>query len=152
MRDGEVWLPLNAAKEGMLLDLDCFGFEDVDPHKIHGGSSNMAAARHLIKCKEEHEKFLSICMENVKAAKTTSKHEAVACECFVRISRGDSLKSLHFSCGSEIFRSVMVAMAFANQAEFGDHLAKHGLESVGSETNRNGCFINLKEKKDTSIN
>jgi hypothetical protein len=172
MRDGEVWLPLNAPKEGILLDLDYFGFEEVDTTKIHGGSSNLAAARHLVKCKKEHEQVLSTCMEsvkaaetalkaaeatrreNVKAAKTTSTCEEVAYECFVRSSRGESLAmSLIHSSEPVLCESAKIAVA--NQAEFQDHLAKYGLALVHYDFvhYRNGIFgqhiLTLKEREDT---
>jgi hypothetical protein len=161
MRDGEVWLPLNAPKEGILLDLDYFGFENVDPRKIHGGSSNLAAAWQLSKCKEEHEMVLSTCTKNVKAAettlkaakractentraaKTTSECEEVAYDCFLRLSRGHSLENLVFPYQSNLH---------SNREEFEDHLAKCGLaladvRFVGHS--KNGHIFTLKEKEDT---
>jgi hypothetical protein len=99
MRADKVWLPLNIPKEALLDDLDFYGFENVDPRKIHGGSSNLAAAQHLHKCKEEHEEVLSTCKRKVKAAETnidaaerTIKCEEVAYECFVRFSQGKSFR------------------------------------------------------------
>jgi hypothetical protein len=103
MRADKMWLPLNIPKEAFLDDLDFYGFEDVDPRKIHGGCSNLAAARHLIKCKKEHGKVLSTCtenvntcMKNVKTAETTRKCEELAYDCFLRFSRGDSLTMMDF--------------------------------------------------------
>ena len=155
MRADKVWLPLNIPKEAFLDDLDFYGFEDVDPHKIHGGSSNLAAAQHLIKCKEEHKRVLSICTENVEAAKTTSDCEEVAFECFVRFSRGGSLEGIpvHRLQGHMLHDSTSVALAVANQEEFQDHLAKYGLALVGGE-NVNKCTVSavwilkLKVKED----
>jgi hypothetical protein len=161
MRDGQVCLPHNVPKEGILLELDYFGFEEVDTTKIHGGSSNWAAARHLIKCKEEHEKVLSTCTEDIKAAKTTytenvkaiettSKCEEVAYECFLRFSQGKSLvMSFFHSNDSVCFRSAMDALD--NPAKFQDHLAKYGLALVeGMNTKGSSvCTLKLKETEDT---
>jgi hypothetical protein len=169
MRDGEVWLPLNAPKQGVLLDLDYFGFEEeVYTTKIHGGTSNLAAGRHLAKCKEEHDKVVSTCMENVKtaernvttaemickenikSAETTRKCEEVAYDCFLRFSRGNSLTMMGFSGTSEIYSSGKVAIA--NLAEFQDYLAKYGLALVSAEfvdSYSNRYDITLKEKEDT---
>jgi hypothetical protein len=168
----KVWLPLNIPKEAILDDLDFYGFEDVDPSKIHGGSSNLAAARHLSKCKEEHEKFLATCKrnaeaaqktcsenvnaaektcrENVKATKTTSECEEFAYACFVRFSRGDSLQMFFSTCPNyaELFNRASVALA--NKAEFDDHLAKYGLAFVKRENiYPNGFTLELIEKEDT---
>lgn len=49
MRDGDVWLPVNVPKEGILIDLDYFGFEKFDTTKNNGGTSNVAAGHHLLK-------------------------------------------------------------------------------------------------------
>jgi hypothetical protein len=157
MRDGEVWLPLNAPKEGVLLDLDYFGFkEEVYTTKIHGGSSNLAAARHLSKCKKEHEKVLSTCMQNVntclknvKNAEAASKCEEVAYACFLRFSRGDSLTLMSFSGASEFHSSAKVAVA--NHTDFQDHLAQYGLALVGDYVDNWNKYhsVTLKEKEDT---
>ena len=165
MRDGEVYLPHNVPKEGILLNLDFFGFEDVATAKIHGGSSNRAAARHLIKCKEEHERVLltctesvhaakMMCIENVNAAETTSKCKAVAYECFLRFSQGKSLAMLfsYHERSSEFYSSV--SFADAHPAEFQDHLAKYGLALAegGHQGKRNGFdttyVFTLKETED----
>jgi hypothetical protein len=152
MRDDEVWLPLNVPIEGFLLDLDYFGFEEVDTSEIHGGSSNLAAARHLRKCIKQHEKVLSTCMENVKAAETTSHCEEVAYECFVRFSRGESL-AMSFSYKSSNYLYHSVETAVANLAELQGRLAKFGLALVKSETTVNNqvctLTLTLKEKEDT---
>jgi hypothetical protein len=122
---------------------------------------NQAAARHLIKCKEEHEKVLSTCTEDIKAAKTTftenvkaidttSKCEGVAYECFLRFSQGKSLEMSFFhSNGSVCFRSAMDALD--NPAKFQDHLAKYGLALVdGLIANGSSvCTLKLKETEDT---
>jgi hypothetical protein len=153
MRRNEVWIPLSVPKEALLQDLDYYGFENVDPAKIYGGSSNLAAARHLIKCKKEHEKVLSTCMENVKTcmanvktAEAASKCEEVAYECFVRFSQGKPL-TMDFVQNTEHINSAGVAVG--NQAEFQDHLAKYGLVFMSSQSGRNGYYITLKEKEDT---
>jgi hypothetical protein len=128
MRGDKVWLPLNIPKEAFLDDLDFYGFEDVDPRKIHGGSSHMAAVRHLFNCKEEHEEFLSACKRNVEAAERTRECEEVAYACFARYSRG---KSLSFtSTDATLFSSV----------EFHDHLAKYGLVLVKVEVESRWAF------------
>jgi hypothetical protein len=156
MRADKVWLPLNIPKEAFLDDLDFYGFEDVDPRKIHGGSSNLAAAQHLLKCKEEHEEFLSTCKTNVKAAEmnvkaaamndkaaamnveaaeTTIKCAELAYECFVRFSLGKSV----------LFKSTY------KKAEFQDHLAKYGLAFGKGEMDENFRYstLALKAKEDT---
>jgi hypothetical protein len=149
MRADKVWLPLNIPKEAFLDDLDFYGFEDVDPRKIHGGSSNLAAAQHLLKCKEEHEEFLSTCKTNVKAAEmnvkaaamnveaaeTTIKCAELAYECFVRFSQGKSV----------LFKSTY------KKAEFQDHLAKYGLAFGKGEMDENFRYstLALKAKEDT---
>jgi hypothetical protein len=143
MRRKEVWIPLSVPKEALLQDLDYYGFENVDPGKIYGGSSNLAAALHLIKCKKEHEKVLSTCVENVEAAeatcrenvkatKTTSKCEEVAYECFVRFSQGKSLK-MGFRSNKEPKLYSSAEVAVTNPAELQDQLAKYGLAFVESE-------------------
>jgi hypothetical protein len=148
MRDGQVWLPLNIPKEPFLHDLAFYGFEDVDPRKIFGGSSNQAAARHLIKCKEEHDTLVSTCMKNVEAAETTRKCEDVAYECFLRFSRGDSLAMSYYTSNEpELYSSACVAVN--NQAEFEDHLAKYGLAFVTSQYFSHVYILRLKEKEDT---
>jgi hypothetical protein len=132
IRRNEVWIPLSVPKEALLRDLDYYGFEDVDPSKIHAGSSYMEAAQSLLKCKEEHDNFLLTCKENVKAAETTSKCEQLAYACFVRFSRGDSLE-IYFSSKREpeLCSSIAkVAVAVGNQAVFQDRLAKYGLALV----------------------
>jgi hypothetical protein len=169
MRDGQVWLPLNVPLEALLHDLAFYGFEDVDPTKIYGGSSNQAAALHLIKCREEHAKVLSTYSENVKAAETnveaaemnvraaetTIKCEEFAYECFVRFSRGDSLAMLFsHKRERELYYSARIAVAVGNQAEFQDHLAKYGLALVKGliQTggyNDNEVSLELEVKKDT---
>jgi hypothetical protein len=156
MRRNEVWIPLSVPKEALLQDLDYYGFEDVDPSKICGGSSTLAAARHLIKCKKEHEKVLSTCMENVKAAETNVKAaetkvkcEEVAYECFVRLMLKKSQTfSLTFEHNSELYSSARDAVA--NTAVFQDHLANYGLALVKGETSRwsNACCLTLKERKE----
>jgi hypothetical protein len=135
MRADKVWLPLNIPKEAFLDDLDFYGFEDVDPRKIHGGSSNLAAARHLIKCKEEHDQFM--------ASNMTGHCEEAAYECFVRFSQGKSLALRHMS---DIYMSMTVAIA--NQAEFQDHLAKYGLTYAEVELAMQN-HATLKVKEDT---
>jgi hypothetical protein len=147
MRADKVWLPLNIPKEALLDDLDFYGFEDVDPCKIHGGSSYVEAARSLRKCKEEHEKA-------VKVAETTSKCEEVAYECFVRFSRGESLM-MRFAHNDVLFNTATDALA--NPADFQDRLAKYGLACVksgcydgnyGRYDGNYGLSLTLKEKED----
>jgi hypothetical protein len=146
MRADKVWLPLNIPKEAFLDDLDFYGFEDVDPHKIHGGSSHMAAARHLHKCKEEHDNFLLTCKENVNATETTSKCEEVAYECFTSFIQGNLL-AMVYTTDYVLYSSVEVAVA--NQAVFQDHLAKYGLALVtGGYNGNNGYALTWKEKED----
>jgi hypothetical protein len=154
MRADKVWLPINIPKEAFLDDLDFYGFEDVDQRKIHGGSSNLAAALHLSKRKREHEEVLSTCTKNVKATETTSKCEDVAYECFLRLSQGKSFK-MFFSNQeeSELLKSSLW-VAVHNQAEFDDHLAKYGLALVNSQYFSKGGYNNghqliLKAKEDT---
>jgi ubiquitin len=148
MRDGQVWLPLNVPLEALLHDLAFYGFEDVDPTKIYGGSSNQAAARHLLKCKEEHAKVLLTYRENAQAAETTTKCEEVAYACFLRLSQDKSLEvSFPSNTELELYNSACVAVD--NQAEFQDHLAKYGLAFVKTGCNGNGYTLTLKEKKDT---
>jgi hypothetical protein len=160
MRADEAWLPLNIPKEAILDDLDCHGFEDVDPRKIHGGSSNQAAARHLIKCKEEHETVLSTCTadakaaektcrEKVKATETARKCEEVAYHCFLRFSQGKSLHMCFSSYGDESELYDRACAAVVNKAEFQDHLAKHGLAFVFGEDSAHRCTLTLEEKEDT---
>jgi hypothetical protein len=160
MRADKVWLPLNIPKEAFLDDLDFYGFEDVDPRKIHGGSSYMEAARSLLKCKEEHDNVLRTCKENVQVAKTTckenviaaettSKCEDVAYECFLRLSKGQSPEML-FSIQSTPELSISAGVAIFNQAEFQDHLAQYGLAFVtGGYNGSTGYALTLKEKEDT---
>jgi hypothetical protein len=159
MRADKVWLPLNIPKEAILDDLAFYGFENVDPSKIHGGSSNQAAARHLIKCKEEHEKVLATCIANTEAAektcrenKTTSKLEKLAYACFVRFSQGKSLEmsiSKIEYVNEELHSSVETAVV--NHVEFQDLLAKYGLALVnaGQYFGNTDYCLTLKEKEDT---
>jgi hypothetical protein len=62
MRHKEVWIPLSVPKEALLQDLDYYGF-DVDPSKIHGGSSDSLtqmqrrAREGLIDLQEERPSF-----------------------------------------------------------------------------------------------
>jgi hypothetical protein len=135
MRRNEVWIPLSVPKEALLQDLDYYGFEDVDPSKIHAGSSYMEAAKTLLKCKEEHDNFLLTCKENVKAAETnvkaaemTIKCAEVAYACFVRFSQGKSLEIFFPSREPELYSSAKDAVA--NPAVFQDRLAKYGLALV----------------------
>jgi hypothetical protein len=139
----KVWLPLNIPKEAFLDDLDFYGFQDVDPRKIHGGSSNLAAARHLMKCKEEHDKVF-------KAVETTRKCEELAYGCFLRFSQGDSLQQMHFSSDSERYDSLLEVVR--NHApEFDNHLAKYGLKFVDDESTDFDSYVELilAEKEDT---
>jgi hypothetical protein len=150
MRVDKVWLPIDIPKEAFLDDLDFYGFEDVDSRKIHGGSSYLAAARHLSKRKREHEEVLSTCRKNVKAAETTSKCEDVAYECFLRLSQGKSLK-MFFSCKSEPELSISAAAAISNKPVFQEHLAMYGLELVKGEYNaiHGRYYLTLKEEDTT---
>jgi hypothetical protein len=137
MRADKVWLPLNVPKEALLDDLEFYGFEDIDHSKICGGSSNLAAARHLIKCRNESDCIVS-------SSKIAMQCEEVAFECFARFSRGESL-DMYFSSVSALHSSAKVAIA--NQAEFEDHLAKYGLALVKDE-NLSYIRLILTEKED----
>lgn len=166
MRDGAVWLPLNVPKEGILLDLDYFGFEEVDTTKIHGGRSNLAAGQHLIKCKEEHERVFLTCMENVQAAEqhlvkcrkghkkkeatlkaafnsvdATLRCEEVAFLCFEHFSQGESIDKVHLP---NLFSSVAFRRVVRNRAEFEACLAKYGLALVNIVWHPQ--YFQLKEK------
>ena len=164
MRDGAVWLPLNVPKEGILLDLDYFGFEEVDTTKIHGGRSNLAAGQHLIKCKEEHERVFLTCMENVQAAeqhlvkcrKGHKKKEATLKAAFNSVDatlRCEEVAFLcfeHFSQGKSIDQVQLLQlcpMTFnlvcSNHTKFRAYLAKYGLALVCIQLPL--CFT-LKEK------
>jgi hypothetical protein len=152
MRADKVCLPLNISKEAFLDDLAFYGFEDVDPSKICGGSSNMAAALHLSKCKEEHEEVLSSCRKNVQAAERAIACEDVAYECFLRLSQGKSLKT-YFSNEDDydshhLYYSAEVAVT--HQVEFEDHLAKYGLALVTAASAGGVHQLTLKEKEDTA--
>jgi hypothetical protein len=149
MRADKVWLPHNMPKEAFLDDLDFYGFENVDPSKICGGSSYL---------KEEYVQFM--------ASNKIARHcEEVAYECFVRVSQGKSLEDMLFSKSngselSEFFKSNVselynsVLLAVDKKAEFQDHLAKYGLVLVTAVHGNNGGYIlTLKEKEqDTSNN
>jgi hypothetical protein len=148
MRADKVCLPLNISKEAFLDDLAFYGFEDVDPSKIHGGSSNMAAALHLSKCKEEHEEVLSTCRKNAQAAERAIKCEDVAYECFLRLSQGKSLAMFFSTEDSHLYYSAGVAVT--HQVEFEDHLAKYGLALVTAASDGGVHHLTLKEKEDTA--
>jgi hypothetical protein len=151
MRVDKVWLPINIPKEAFLDDLDFYGFEDVDPRKIHGGSSNLAAALYLSKRKREHDEVISTCTQIFQAAEATSKCEEVAYECFLRLSQGKSL-TMYFSGKKEPGLYINAKVALRNQGQFQDHLAKYGLAFVTSEYNRSKDEYTLTVKEDNTIN
>jgi hypothetical protein len=146
MRADKVWLPLTIPKAAILDDLAFYGFENVDPSKIDSGSSYMEAARSLLTCKEEHDQCMA-------SNKTTGQCEAVAYECFLRLSQGKSL-TMYFSAKKEPELYINTKVAVRNQGQFQDHLAKYGLAFVTSRYienggHKNGYYLTVKEKEDT---
>jgi hypothetical protein len=132
MRHNEVWLPLDVPKEVLLRDLDFYGFSNVDPETIRGGSSNLAAAQHLAKCKNDHDKIISTRKAAVVEIELSIACEEVAYECFLRYSRGAfrawvKFPSCRLSPASDKHRTYeSMKIAASNQAELETHLAKYG--------------------------
>jgi hypothetical protein len=132
MRHNEVWLPLDVPKQVILRDLDFYGFSNVDPATIRGGSSNLAAAKHLAKCKIDHDKIISARKADMSTIEQTIACEEVAYECFLRYSRGAfkvwvKFPSLPCNPTSDKHRAYeSMKVAASNQAELETHLAKYG--------------------------
>jgi hypothetical protein len=132
MRHKEVWLPLDVPKEVILRDLDFYGFSNVDPEMIRGGSSNLAAAKHLAKCKTDHDNIISTRKAAVAKIEQTIACEEVAYYCFLLYSRGEfkawvkfsSLPSDPTSDKHRTYESMKIAAS--NQAELETHLAIYG--------------------------
>ena len=136
MRHEEVWLPLDVPKEVILRDLDFYGLSDVDPELIRGGSSNLAAANHLAKCKSDHDKIISTRKAAISTLEQNIACEEVAYECFLRYSRGAFKKRVRFRsvpsnpASDENRLHECLNVAASNPAELETHLARYGFSML----------------------
>jgi hypothetical protein len=162
MRDGKVWLPFTVPKEAFLQDLNFYGLGDVDKTKIRGGNSYLKAAESMLKCKNGYDEFMSLIKTEMELVVFSSRaemgFEELAYECFLRFSRGESLKNMTFDLDSStatdnrFYDTFTAIVVHDKQSEFQDHLEKYGLAYLecGISIANRKVVVKLKKKEETS--
>ena len=148
--DLEVRLPFTVSKEALLLDLEYYDFEDVDPISIDGSCASLEAAAHMasceFRCKNEIEEY----KDAIRKLETKKNYVVFAHQCFTRYSQNGSLTGLTFDPDWESVQKgekkpsekhVMYKQAFTAlnylDTEFLDQcLAKYGLRYKTHEMKR----------------
>lgn len=134
MRDGEVHLPLSVPKESFILDLEYFGFVDIDPQSIHDGYGSVEAVKQIARCEALYQQELEKCHRTVRMFQKKITYLNVAHACFLSYTRSGILSELYLGDYSlnlmTLKDDINSAFDSFNKELFDECLQIHGLKYI----------------------